>query len=108
MRDFLTELAQELEDLGYRDIRLIHQGGYVYLDQLGTAGFEHFASITESIVLEEPVSWRMRTQIPSVHTVEVRLTVSDNPELVDVTVESMNQSDALNISDMLGRIKEGY
>ena len=110
MNDFLCDLVQEL-DKKYRGIRLVHSGGGVNLDDLGHGGFEHFSSISAEVILTEPLVWKMRTELPDAHLVVLLITYPEgveNIEVPEVRLEAGDKGDELNISDMLGRVKEMY
>lgn len=107
MNDFLLDFIQDLETSGrYRSIQVVHDEGHVYLDSLGRSGYEHFADLTDSLLVEnDSVIWRMRTQLPCVELVEIELRF-DLP-LPEVRVIN-GQRVELHIDEVLGKLKEMY
>ena len=106
--DFLCDLLQELDQdtgsVNYNGFRLCHKGGSVELNALGHGGYEHFAQITQSLLLEYPVTWRFHRLGP---LVELNLIMGEQND-VEVRMASGDKTDELNISDILGKLKEMY
>lgn len=111
MNDFLLDFIQGLEDSGrYQTIRVFHGDRFVALDDLGRSGFEHFADLTDSLLVEnDKVSWWMHTKMPETHLVEIELKYAGlRGKIPEVRVPNGAKSDELLISDILGNLKEVY
>lgn len=101
--DFLCDLLIEL-DQRYRSIHLSHTEGGVYLDSLGSAGFELLAGVIPTV--NSPVL-KMHTSPDDCHLVSLSLQAND-AGLWDVRMEAGSKTDELNVSDILGELKGIY
>lgn len=103
--DFLLDFIQALDDgETYSGFRVCHSGRAVELDSLGNAAYEHFSSITNTLLLETPVAWRFHRLSESV-LIELELLLGEQDN-VEVRVAGGGKTDELNISDMLVTLKE--
>lgn len=111
MNDFLLDFIQDIEETGrYSSIRVVHGDRFVALDDLGRSGFEHFADLTDSLLVEnDKVTWWMHTKMPETHLVEIELKYAGlRGKIPEVRLPTGYKSDELLISDILGKLKEIY
>lgn len=101
--DYLLDLLIEI-DKHYRSIFLSHSDGGVYLDSLGSAGLELMAGVIPT--LDSP-KLLMCPNSPGYHQVRLSLTANEKG-LWDVRLEAGDKADDLNISVILGNLKEMY
>lgn len=105
--DYLIDLLQELDGEGrYICLHAVHPDGTTtYLGDLGDAAYEMMAQIID---VAGSVTLHMRTPLPDAHRVSLKLRSNDDTGLWDVTMEAGSKTDELNISDILGKLKEIY
>lgn len=110
MLDTLTELIASLYDKGYRGFRITHSHATegIRLCDLGTGAFELSASITQSLLLERTQGLRwIGYKEGEGHRVSLELSLSDTGKL-EVKLRDGTKTDELNISGILGELKELY
>lgn len=103
--DYLIDLLQELND-PFVGINAVHPDGTrTHLDDLGFAAFEMMAQIIDTA---GRATLHMRSPLPDAHTVTIRLRSIEDTDLWDVYFEAGTKTDELNISHIIGELKEIY